>query len=98
MTFSPTSADEARADDVEVTDEELIVALADGRTVSVPLAWYPRLLHGGPEERADYRLVGGGNGIHWPRLDEDIAVDDLLRGRPSAESAGSLQVWLESRS
>ncbi len=87
----------ARAQDVQVTDDELIVALDDGRTIVVPVAWYPRLLHGTREERANWRLIGGGEGIHWPDLDEDISIEHLLAGVPSGESQRSLQKWLASR-
>ena len=87
----------ARAQNVQVTDDELIVALDDGRTIVVPLAWYPRLLHGTREERANWRLIGGGEGIHWPDLDEDISIEHLLAGVPSGESQRSLQKWLASR-
>jgi hypothetical protein len=87
----------AKAQDVKVTDDELIVALDDGRTISIPLVWYPRLLHGTREERQKWRLIGDGQGIHWPDLDEDISVEHLLAGIPSGESQGSLQKWLASR-
>jgi len=82
---------------VEVTDDSLVVELADGRSISAPLAWYPRLFHGSAAERAHSRLIGGGEGIHWPDLDEDISIEGLLAGRPSGESPSSLQRWLESR-
>jgi Protein of unknown function (DUF2442) len=81
-----------------VTDDSLIVDLVDGRTISVPLAWYPRLLHGQPEERNNWRLIGQGEGIHWPDLDEDISAENLLFGQPSGESQRSLSRWLETRS
>jgi hypothetical protein len=68
------------AQNVQVTDEALIVDLSDGRTVSVPLAWFPRLLHGTPKERNNWRLIGEGEGIHWPDLDEDISVENLIFG------------------
>ncbi len=87
----------AKAQDVQVTDDELIVALDDGRTIVVPLAWYPRLLHGTREERANWRLIGEGEGIHWPDLDEDISIEHLLAGVPSGESQRSLRKWLASR-
>jgi hypothetical protein len=83
---------------VDVTEDDLIVDLSDGRTVSVPLAWYPRLLYGTPEERENWRLIGGGDGIHWPALDEDISVENILLGRPSGESQRSLKRWLAERS
>jgi hypothetical protein len=74
------------AQNVQVTEDALIVDLSDGRTVSVPLAWFPRLLHGKPEERNTWRLIGDGEGIHWPELDEDISVENLILGKPSGES------------
>ena len=85
------------ATDVRVTDDALVVELSDGRTLSVPVAWYPRLLHGTPAERAHWQMIGDGEGIHWPALDEDISVEGLLAGRVSGESQRSLQRWLESR-
>ena len=88
---------QAKAQNVKVTDDELIVELNDGRTIAVPLVWYPRLLHGAQEERAKWRLIGGGQGIHWPDLDEDISVEHLLAGIPSGESQKSLQRWLAGR-
>ena len=97
MTTSTTEPQEARAVDVSVTDEELSVDLADGRTVVVPLAWYPRLVHGTRRERGRWRLIGRGVGIHWSDLDEDISIDGLLAGRPSGESQRSLKRWLEAR-
>jgi hypothetical protein len=87
----------ARAQDVTVTEDTLTVELSDGRSISVPLAWYPRLLHGTPEERATWRLIGRGTGIHWPALDEDISVENLLAGRASGESQSSLKRWLAQR-
>jgi hypothetical protein len=87
----------ARAQNVTVTDDALIVDLADGRTISVPLAWYPRLLHGSPEERNSWRLIGDREGIHWPEIDEDISVENLLFGRPSSESQRSFKRWLDQR-
>jgi hypothetical protein len=86
-----------RAVRVSVTKDALAVDLADGRTVIAPLAWYPRLLHGTSEEKKRWRLIGGGEGIHWPDLDEDISVDALLAGKPSAESQRSFKRWLADR-
>jgi hypothetical protein len=86
------------AQHVVVTEDTLVVELADGRTISAPIAWYPRLLHGSPEERNNWRLIGKGEGIHWPDLDEDISVENILLGKPSGESARSFKRWLESRS
>jgi hypothetical protein len=88
----------SRATAVQLTTDTLVVDLADGRTVSVPLAWYPRLLHGSPDERANHRFIGVGEGIHWPDLDEDVSVENILAGRASGETAKSFQRWLENRS
>ena len=74
-----------RAVDVHCTDDDLVVRLADGRTISVPLAWFPRLLHATAEERSRWELAGGGYGIHWPDLDEDLSTEGLLRGAPAAQ-------------
>jgi hypothetical protein len=76
----------------------MTVALDDGRSLSVPLVWYPRLLHGTKMEREECELIGQGEGIHWPKLDEDISVEGLLAGKRSAESDSSLARWLQSRS
>ena len=96
-----TSASETRqaalAESVSVTDDELVIALLDGRTLAVPLAWYPRLYHGTSAERANWRLIGRGIGIHWPDLDEDISVAHALAGAPSGESASSLEKWQVAR-
>lgn len=86
------------AQDVRVSDDALTVDLADGRTLAVPLAWYPRLLHASAEERSSWRLIGRGEGIHWADLDEDISVEGLILGRPSGESQRSFQRWLQQRS
>ena len=72
-----------RATDVSTTETELVVHLADGRTIIVPLAWYPRLLNASAKQRADYRLIGDGEYIHWPQVDEDLTVSGLLRGTPA---------------
>ena len=82
---------------VEVSEDSLVVDLADGRTVSVPVAWYPRLMQGTPQERSHWRLIGKWEGIHWPDLDEDISVENILLGRPSGESQQSFKRWLEAR-
>jgi hypothetical protein len=88
----------AQATAVSITDLEVAVELLDGRTIIVPLVWYPRLVHGTKKERKNWRLIGRGEGIHWPDLDEDISVPNLLAGQPSGESQRSFQRWLESRS
>mgnify|MGYP001026894769 FL=1 len=87
----------ALAEHVSVTEDSLIVDLDDGRTVTVPLAWFPRLLHGTIEERNKWRLIGKGEGIHWPDLDEDISVESVLLGRRSGESQRSFRQWLGNR-
>lgn len=83
--------------DVLVTDDTLTVNLGDGRTISVPVEWYPRLANGTPQEQGNWRLIGHGAGIHWPDLDEDISLESLLLGQPSGESQKSLQGWLKTR-
>lgn len=86
-----------RAKAVSITEDTLKVKLNDGRTISAPLNWFPRLLYGTPEERTNWRLIGQGEGIHWPGLDEDISVENLIYGQPSGESQKSFQKWQESR-
>jgi hypothetical protein len=80
-----------------VTDDTLTLELSDGRTISAPLGWFPRLRHGTVEERSRWRLIGQGRGIHWSDLDEDISVENVLAGKPSAESQSSLKKWLGRR-
>jgi Protein of unknown function (DUF2442) len=94
---SPTDVSEARAHNVSLTEVALVVELIDGRTITVPLTWYPRLAHGTVNERANWRLIGEGEGLHWPDLDEDISVEGLLAGRRSGETQTSLRRWFESR-
>ena len=94
---TPIDISQARAQRVSLTDDTLVVELVDGRTITVPLTWYPRLAHGTPAERADWRLIGEGEGLHWPKLDEDISVEGLLAGRQSGETQASLRRWFESR-
>jgi hypothetical protein len=78
-------------------DDAITVELTDARSITVPLAWFPRLVHASSVERDDWHLIGAGEGISWPELDEDISVESLLAGRPSNESSTSLSKWLESR-
>ncbi len=87
----------AAVTNVRVTDRFLVVELQDGRVISIPLAWYPRLAEGSPRERRNWELLGPGIGIHWPDLDEDISIEGLLQGLPSGESSGSLNAWRASR-
>ncbi len=88
---------DVRALNVIVTSDSLTVDLNDGRSISVPLAWYPRLLHGTPEQRSNCRLIGNADGILWPDLDEDISIENLLLGKPSGESQDSFKRWLKKR-
>lgn len=97
MNSSAIESRTALATQVEVTDDTLAVELADGRMIAVPSAWYPRLVHATAEERKAWRLIGGGRGIHWPAVDEDVSVANLLAGQPSAESQTSFKKWLASR-
>jgi hypothetical protein len=97
MSISAVEIEVPNARHVEVTDDTLTVDLSDGRTISVPLAWYPRLVHADQAERDKWQLIGRGQGIHWHDLDEDISVQGLLAGKPSGESQRSLKKWLEER-
>ena len=97
MTSSSLATETAEAKRVRVTGDVLVVELRDGRIVSVPLHWYPRLESGRAAERRNWTLIGPGTGIHWPDLDEDISVEGLLLGLRSAESAASLKRWRASR-
>src|SRR5437016_9816380 len=87
----------ARVLKVSITDDTLSVDLEDGRTVSVPIGWYPRLAYGTDVERNNFEISGAGYGVHWPDLDEDIGVEGLLLGKRSSESPSSLERWLERR-
>jgi Protein of unknown function (DUF2442) len=96
MNSEPTSWS-VFAQDVKLTDDMLTVELTDGRIISAPILWYPRLEHGTHEERNHWELIADGIGIHWPDLDEDISVENLLRGQSSGESQQSLKRWLDCR-
>jgi len=87
----------ARIVNVTVTEDTLSVDLEDGRTISVPIGWYPRLAHGTPAERTNLRISGAGYGIHWLELDEDVGVEGLLLGKKSTESPASFERWLQRR-
>lgn len=82
---------------VTITNDTLSVDLEDGRTIAVPIGWYPRLAHGTPAERANVQISGAGYGMHWSELDEDIGIEGLLLGRQSTESTSSLKRWLQQR-
>ena len=97
MNTSASDVQEARARDVRVGEDSLVVELMDGRTLTVPLAWYPRLWYGSADERAHLELIGDGSCIHWPDLDEDLSIAGMLAGRRSRESPESLKKWLARR-
>ena len=98
MSTSTVEMEVAFAENVSITTDTLSVELRDGRTISVPLAWYPRLFHASSDERNNWRLIAKGRGIHWEDLDEDISIAGLLAGRPSGESQASFKKWLAARS
>jgi hypothetical protein len=97
MSSSEVEHRPALATGVTLTADTLSVELADGRTIAVPLEWYPRLAHATAKERASWQLTAGGRGIHWPDIDEDVSVANLLAGQPSAESQSSFRKWLAER-
>ncbi len=97
MTILAIEMDIPDAENVSVTKDALTVDLSDGRTISVPLGWYPRLMHATPNERKNWRLIGKGQGIHLENIDEDISIEGLLAGRPSGESQKSFKKWLQAR-
>lgn len=97
MSISAIEIDVPNAIDVTVTDDTLSVELSDGRSISVPLAWYPRLVNADQAERSKWRFIGQGQGIHWEAVDEDLSVEGLLAGSPSGESQRSFQRWLSER-
>jgi len=97
MSSSTAEVMVAKATNLHVSRDRLSVELSDGRTIAVPLDWYPRLAQATVKERSSWRLIGGGRGIHWPELDEDISVENLLSGKPSGESQTSFKSWLAQR-
>ena len=97
MSISAVEISVPTAERVIVAEDTLSVDLSDGRTIAVPLAWFPRLLHATAKERNKWRLIGRGHGIHWKELDEDISVEGLLAGKPSGESQTSFKKWLGKR-
>ena len=97
MTISAVEIEVPDVSNVKVTEDTLSVDLSDGRTISVPLGWYPRLEHAKSRERENWRLIGRGQGIHWADIDEDISVEGLLAGKPSSESQSSFKRWLNTR-
>ncbi len=97
MPSAVTTLELPRVINVAVTEDTLSADLEDGRTVSVPIGWYPRLAHGTSEERINFEISGAGYGIHWPDLDEDIGIEGLLLGKQSTESPASFKRWLQKR-
>jgi hypothetical protein len=97
MTTLAVKIDLPFAESVMITEDTLNVDLSDGRTISVPLTWFPRLVHATQEQRDNWRLIGRGHGIHWDDIDEDISVEGLIAGRPSGESQSSFKKWLEAQ-
>jgi hypothetical protein len=97
MSSSPIDQPHPLARGVRLAGDHLVVELVDGRTVTVPLTWYPRLAHATVAERGRWKLIGRGEGIHWPDLDEDLGIEGLLAGRRSGESQESLKRWLMLR-
>ena len=97
MNISAVEIEIPLAQSVTVTRDTLCVDLSDGRTISVPLAWYPRLLHATAAERTTWRLIANGRGIHWEAIDEDVSTEGLVAGKPSGESQTSFRKWLTSR-
>jgi len=97
MRISTAEAQVPTIENVKVTRNTVRAELSDGRTILVPIAWFPRLAHGTLKERSNWRLIGKGSGIHWEDLDEDISVENLLLGKASGESQSSFRTWMESR-
>jgi hypothetical protein len=97
MSSSTVESHVPTAANIRIEADAITLELSDGRVISAPIAWYPRLLNGTQDERNNWRLVGAGRGIHWPDLDEDISVENILAGKPSGESQASFKKWLEQR-
>ena len=97
MATSTVEMEVPMARSITTTDDTLTVGLSDGRSISVPLSWYPRLVHATPDERDDWEMIGDGQGFRWEDLDEDISVEGILVGRPSGESRKSFERWLAAR-
>ena len=97
MSSLAVEVQEPRGKSVKINDDEVMVDLVDGRTITVPLVWYPRLWHGSPQERNHFEIFADGAYIHWPALDEDLTVAGMLAGQRSGESPQSLKKWLDSR-
>jgi hypothetical protein len=94
---APATQAHPKVADVQISDDTLTVDLDDGRTIAVPISFYPRLAHATPAERSNFQVSGAGHGLHWPDLDEDIGVEGLLLGKKSTESPASFERWLAGR-
>lgn len=97
MNISVVEIEIPRVENVNITKDTLSVDLSDGRTISAPLEWFPRLVYATPEERKNWRLIERGHGIHWKDIDEDISIEGLLAGRASGESQTSFKKWVNQR-
>jgi len=97
MTTLALEIEVPKAENVRITKDTLSVDLSDGRTISVPIEWFPRLVYATSKELKNWRLIGRGHGIHWDDIDEDVSVEGLLAGRPSGESQSSFKKWLNNR-
>jgi hypothetical protein len=97
MSSSTVDTSSSLAIKIHLTEDQLVCQLVDGRTISAPISWYPRLLNGSAAERNHWQLIGGGRGVHWPELDEDISIENLLAGKRSGESQTSFKKWLDAR-
>ena len=97
MSISETDISAPKAKSFNFDGDSMRVDLSDGRSISVPTSWYPRLYHGTAQERENWQLIGDGEGIHWPELDEDIEIEALIHGLRSNESQKSLVDWLKER-
>ncbi len=97
MSISALEIEAPLIEGVSLSEDTLTADLRDGRTISVPLAWFPRLMHSSPKERENWRLIGSGEGIHWDEIDEDISAKGLLLGKSANESPESFKQWLKAR-
>jgi len=95
--MNTAASSDPRIQEVRVTEDEIIAHLVDGRVISVPVAWSWRLSEATPAQRAHFRLIGSGQGVHWPEIDEDISVENLILGKASGESQRSFNRWLDER-
>ncbi len=97
MTSLVSEETQSKAEDILISADEMTLVLSDGKTKSVPLSFYPRLIHASQAERDNWQIIGQGEGIRWPDLDEDISVEGIVAGKRSGESRKSFQRWLEAK-